>query len=351
MATAGLLAAAVPFLLALLLTALVRRLAPRMGLLDEPGGRKAHAAPVPLGGGIAVVAALGLTWAALGSSSLDGDLAPLREGLALRARDLTWVLSGGLALFALGLVDDLRELGPRTKLAVQAAVAATVALMVPAARISVLSAVPALQVLLAMLWIVGLANAFNFLDNMDGLSAGVAAIAAALLAVIALTTGRLLMAGFFLSVLGALGGFLVFNVPPASVFLGDAGSLLVGYLMAVGSVLFTYTAEAGSLAPVGVPLLVFGVPLFDMVTVMGIRWREGRPLWTGDRRHFSHRLVALGMTPRQAVGTIWLLSFVMGLGALLLYHVPREGVLLLILQAAGAFAIVALLERASGRRG
>ena len=124
----------------------------------------------------------------------------------------------------------------------------------------------------------------------------------------------------------------------------------MGFLLGVGAVLFTYDEAPRSLAPLGVPLLVFGVPLFDLVTVMAIRLREGRPLAAADRSHFSHRLVALGMSPREAVGSIWLLTFVIGMGALLLYHVPPEAVPLLIGQAVGAFAIIVLLERAARRR-
>ena len=286
-------------------------------------------------------------WALLPS---EGEFAPLREGMALRARDMAWILGGAVVVFAVGLLDDLKDLGPGAKLSVELGVAVSVALLVPEARVSALSSAPVLQVALAVAWIVGLTNAFNFLDNMDGLSAGVAAIAAALLAAIALSTGRLLMAGYFLALLGAVAGFLAFNMPPASIFLGDAGSLLIGYLMSVGSILFTYDQAPRSMAPLGVPLLVFGVPIFDAVTVLGIRLQEGRPLSRGDRSHFSHRLVALGMSPREAVGTICLLSFVVGMGALLLYHVPREGVPLLLLQALGALAIVGLLERSARRK-
>ena len=347
MASAGLLLAfGVPFLLSLALTAALRSLAPRWGLVDEPSGRKAHARVMPLGGGIAI--ALSLVSCALAFRLLPDS--EILEGLRLRTPDLGWVALAAALVFVLGLADDLRDLGPGIKLGVQLAAAGMVAVLVPESRLSVLGSVPAARIVLTVLWIVALTNAFNFLDNMDGLAAGVAAVAAVLLTAIALTEGRLLMAAWFLGLLGALGGFLVFNAPPASIFLGDAGSLLVGFLLAVGSVLFTYETEPDSLRPVAVPLLVFGVPLFDAVTVMGIRLKEGRPLSQGDASHFSHRLVALGMSPREAVGTLWLLSFVAGMGALLTYHVPDEAVPLLLLQGLGAFSVVALLERAARRR-
>jgi UDP-GlcNAc:undecaprenyl-phosphate GlcNAc-1-phosphate transferase len=347
-ALAGLLAFGVPFLLSLGLAALLRPLALRLGFVDDPGGRKVHPGPIPLGGGVAIAlalsAAFGLAWAL-------GALPPsVAAGIALRSPALPWILAGALAVFAAGLWDDLKDLGPWSKLAVQLLAAATVAIRVPEARITVLGAGSFLQIALTVVWIIAITNAFNFMDNMDGLATGVAAVASLLLAAIAFLTGRDLMAVFFLALLGGLAGFLVFNLPPASLFLGDAGSLLVGFLLGVGTVLFTYDEAPRSLAPLGVPLLVFGVPLFDLVTVMAIRLKEGRPLAAGDRSHFSHRLVALGMSPREAVGSICLLTFVIGMGALLLYHVPQEAVPLLIGQAVGAFAIIALLERAARRR-
>lgn len=348
MARSGLLAFGIPFLLSLGLTALLCPLALRLGLVDDPGGRKTHPRPVPLVGGIAIALALagasGLAWA------LGGLPPSVAAGIAVRMPDLPWILAGALAVFAAGLRDDLRDLGPWSKLGVQLLAAATVAVRVPEARITALGAGPLLQVAVTVAWIVAITNAFNFMDNMDGLAAGVAAVASILLAAIAFLTGRDLMAVFFLALLGGLGGFLLFNLPPATVFLGDAGSLLVGFLLGVGAVLFTYDEAPRSLAPLGVPLLVFGVPLFDLVTVMAIRLREGRPLAAADRSHFSHRLVALGMSPREAVGSLWLLTFVIGMGALLLYHVPPEAVPLIILQAVGAFAIIALVERAARRR-
>lgn len=348
MALAGLLAFGVPFLLSLVLTALLRPLALRLGFVDHPGGRKIHPRPIPLCGGVAIAVALAF---AFGLARVLGALPPsVTEGIALRAPALPWILAGTLAVFAAGLWDDLRDLGPWSKLAVQLLAAAMVAIRVPEARITVMGAGSLLQIALTVAWIVAITNAFNFMDNMDGLAVGVAAVASLLLAAIAILTGRDLMAVFFLALLGGLAGFLVFNLPPASVFLGDAGSLLVGFLLGVGAVLFTYDEASRSLAPLGVPLLVFGVPLFDLVTVMAIRLREGRPLAAADRSHFSHRLVALGMSPREAVGSIWLLTFVIGMGALLLYHVPPEAVPPLILQAAGIFTIIALLERAARRR-
>lgn len=343
---AALAAFAAPFVLSLLACAGIRRLAPALGLVDEPGGRKCQASAVPLGGGLAValalLGALALAWAFPGSA--------FREGLGLRLPSLGWLLLAAGGILALGLWDDLKDLSPLPKLAGQVAAALGVACLVPEARLTAFLPDPAFQVALTVVWIVALTNAFNFIDNMDGLSAGVGAIASGLLAAVAFLTGRDLMAGFFLALLGAQAGFLVFNLPPASLYLGDAGSLLTGFLLAAGSALLTYDEAPRSLAPVGVPLLVFGVPLFDGLTVLLIRWREGRPLARGDRSHFSHRLVALGMGPRQAVGTIWLLTFVTGMGALVLYHVPPEAVPLLLLQSAGVFLALALLERAARSR-
>ena len=216
MAAAGLTAFGAAFMLALLLTGAAAALARRLGFVDHPGGRKIQAESVPLGGGVALASALAgamlLAWVFRGRLP-----AGVLAGASLRARDLAWVLGGGLVVFAVGLLDDWRELSARTKGIAELAAACAVAVMVPEARISVLGAGGPLQIALTVLWIVGLTNAFNFLDNMDGLASGVALLASAVLAAIAVTTGRFLMAGFFLSLSGALSGFLAFNLPPARI--------------------------------------------------------------------------------------------------------------------------------------
>lgn len=334
-----------PLGLSLVLCALVRAQALRRGWVDAPGDRKLQPAPVPLGGGVGVALALALGLLVLGARSSS-----LAAALDLRAASLPWLAGAAGLVLAAGLWDDLKDLGAGAKFGATLLAGALVAAQVPESRITVLGDAPWLQILLTALWIAAITNAFNLLDNMDALCGGVALVASLLLAAFAVGSGRELMASFFLALAGAVAGFLAYNLPPARLYLGDAGSLLAGFLLATGSALLTYDESASSLVPIAAPLLVFAVPVFDTVTVMGIRLREGRPLLKGDRSHFSHRLVALGMTPREAVGVICLLAFATGTGALVLESLSDDGIRLVMAQAVGVFGVILLLERAAGRK-
>jgi UDP-GlcNAc:undecaprenyl-phosphate GlcNAc-1-phosphate transferase len=166
---------------------------------------------------------------------------------------------------------------------------------------------------ITVLWILTLTNAFNFLDNMNGLCGGLGAIAAAWFATAAMRQGQYLVALLALLVCGALLGFLPFNFPRASVFLGDAGSHLVGYLMAVLAVLphFYSTKHPSPLAVLS-PLAILAVPLLDLASVVVIRWRHGKPFWIGDNNHLSHRLVRRGCSRANAVAVLWLAGALSG---------------------------------------
>jgi len=206
-------------------------------------------------------------------------------------------------------------------------------------------------------WIVGLVNSFNMLDNMDGLSAGVAAIGAAMLAAVMLLAPdpatdqpQLFVGGFLLVLVGALSGFLWHNRPPARLFMGDAGAYFTGYLLAMATLTATFAGGSVPRHAILAPLCVLAVPLYDTVSVIGIRLRQGRSPFHGDKSHFSHRLVALGMTRPQAVLTIYLATATCGLGALLLHQVNTAGACVVLLMVACVLLLVAILEHA-GRRG
>jgi UDP-GlcNAc:undecaprenyl-phosphate GlcNAc-1-phosphate transferase len=202
-----------------------------------------------------------------------------------------------------------------------------------------------------VLWITLVSNSFNLLDNMDGLCCGTVSIAAAMLAVVASGSGQWTDATALSALCGASAGFFVFNRAPASIFLGDAGSLLCGYLMATFTPLVTYFHEGEpSHLAVGIPFLVLAIPLYDTASVILIRVREGRPVMVGDTSHFSHRLVDLGMTRPQAVATIHLACLAIGLTATALGKVSESIGLLLIAQACMVLTIIAVLESAGYRR-
>jgi UDP-GlcNAc:undecaprenyl-phosphate GlcNAc-1-phosphate transferase len=202
-----------------------------------------------------------------------------------------------------------------------------------------------------LVWLVGITNAFNLLDNMDGLSAGVAFVASSTLLINAWALGEFFISLILLAFMGALLGFLLYNFQPASIFLGDCGSLFIGYVMASLTLLERYVSNASStLFPVLMPVVVLAVPLTDTATVMWIRFREKRPLYVGDSRHLSHRLVSLGYSQRSAVLFLYLTTFCLGLGAASLTHAGLWQSVMILLQTVGFVALILLLMFRERRR-
>ncbi len=351
-------------------TFVMRRFAPKWGLLDQPNHRKVHVAPVPLGGGVAIALGVVLPFAVgtllllLDSSSLEKlvpDFAvPHLQGLRERLPGLWIMLGGALLLMAIGLLDDRRGVDWRIRLFVQFTVA-TVCVATQGWQLTAFIDLPRLgwlvSVALSVIWVVALINSFNMLDNMDGLSAGVAAIAASVLATVMLISPatprpQLFVAGFLFVLVGALLGFLYHNRPPAKIFMGDAGSYFIGFCIAIATLLSTYagySATAPGAHAVLAPLCVMAVPLYDMTTVIWIRIREGRSPFEADKNHFSHRLVELGLSKTQAVLTIYLTTATCGLGALLLHQVDLFGAIIVALLVVFVLLLIAILE--STRRG
>lgn len=343
----------------------VRRWGPRFGLVDRPGARKIHAKPIPTSGGLAIwlgivlplVAGQIALWAFSPSTAdlVPAFIAPHLSGLLHQSGKLWELLAGGTMLMLLGLADDRRGLDWRLRLGVQTAVAT--ALVCMGWRMTLFIPIPWLTAAISVLWIVGLVNSFNMLDNMDGLSAGVAAIAAAMFAAAMLLTPRpdnnqpqLFIAGLLLVITGSLLGFLWHNRPPARLFMGDAGSYLVGYLLAMATLTATFTGGNLPRHAILAPLCVLAVPLYDTASVVLIRLRAGRSPFVGDKSHFSHRLVELGLSKSQAVLTIYLATATCGLGALLLHEVHVGGAIVVFLMVVCILALVAILETAGRRR-
>ncbi|KAB2669844.1 MAG: undecaprenyl/decaprenyl-phosphate alpha-N-acetylglucosaminyl 1-phosphate transferase [Verrucomicrobia bacterium] len=283
----------------------------RFGLVDDPGHRKIHSTPIPLAGGFAVFTGLagvllgGWILVALGALPPD-SIERITHGLARRGGQLAALLAGATGMLLLGWWDDRTELPASVKFGGQLLVAWGIA----AAGVRVTLFVPnvAFSHVVTVLWILAVTNALNFNDNMNGLCAGLGAIAAAGFAVFAARHDQYLVAAFGFAVLGALLGFLPFNYPRASVFLGDAGSHLVGYLLAVLAMLPHFYSERRGLTDrreVLVPLLVLAVPLADLAQVVVTRTLNRRPFWIGDNNHLSHRLVRLGLSKPAAVLLLW----------------------------------------------
>lgn len=270
-----------PFAAALLLSPPAARLARRLGAMDHPGAHKTHAQAVPYLGGVAV--ALGLLMVGAFAAGANGQL-------------LTIVV-GAVVLGAIGLIDDVAPLSPMVRVGYQ--VVAALALWLVGVRAGVL-ATAWVDLPITIVWVVAVTNATNLIDNMDGLAAAVAAVASLGTAAIAGANGDLLVASFALAIAGASLGFLRWNAPPARIYLGDAGSMLLGFLLASLTLLLDLPVRPATARALTTVLLV-GVPLFDLTLVVTARIRGRRPVWHGGADHASHRLLARGRTPREVM--------------------------------------------------
>ena len=215
----------------------------------------------------------------------------------------------------------------------------------------------ALSATLTVIWIVLITNALNFLDNMDGLSGGVAAIAAAIFMAATIINGQFFTAAAFGLLCGGLLGFLSFNVPPARIFMGDGGALLVGFLLAALTVRTTFVdttepdfALGNAWYGVLMPVVVLAIPIYDLFAVSILRISQGRSPMTGDQQHLSHRLRDLGMSSRNAVVVIWSLAVATGVGGIVLGSLKPWQAVMVGAQTAAILLVLGLLE-AGARRG
>ncbi len=346
---------ALAFGISSLATSLSKKVARRFAMLDMPSRHKTHRQPIPVLGGSAIFAAiLGISLLTLSLASyyssagapewLPSDLADHIRGAAAKAPMALGILLAALVLHIVGLIDDHKDIGPWWKLLAETLVAVPVVILCDVRILTV--AGPVASIILSVIWVVGITNAFNFLDNMDGLAAGVGMIVAAALLGAGLTTSQIFVPAWSCVILGALGGFLLYNFPPASVFMGDAGSLVIGFLLAVLSCLTTYVRPGETYYTYGIfmPLVVMAVPLYDMASVVMLRIRDHRNPMVGDRRHFSHRLIRRGMSVRRAVGTIYLCTVATAIAASLLGRVDALGATLVFAQTIIVLLVLGLLE-------
>jgi UDP-GlcNAc:undecaprenyl-phosphate GlcNAc-1-phosphate transferase len=277
-------------------TPVARQVAGRWGFVDRPGARKVHAIATPRLGGVAIYLAF--------------IVALLAFGRLFYVRQLAGIFLGATLVSGLGLWDDRRSLGPWTKLLGQVAGAGI--LIVSGVEVQAMHQ-PVLNGLVTLVWVVGITNAMNLLDNMDGLSAGIAATAATFFLLLAAMSGQYLVGILAAGLLGACLGFLIYNVNPASIFMGDSGSLFLGFMLAAVGIKLRFPDNVDFVTWM-VPVLVLGVPIFDTTLVTISRLRRGlNPLTTPGKDHTSHRLVALGYTQREAVLILCLVAGACGI--------------------------------------
>lgn len=288
-------------------------------------------------------------------------LAAHLDGVRAQAPEAAVVIAGLGALHVLGLVDDRRPLGPVLKLGVMLAASLAVILLTDTRLLTALDAHaggPWLSVVVTVVWFLAVTNALNFIDNMDGLSAGVSMVAAACFLIAALVAGEWFVAAVLALVVGTCAGFLVWNRPPARIFMGDGGSLVLGFLLAFLTARTTYFGQtptgeplAGGWYGVFMPLLVLAMPLYDFVSVTIMRLRQGRSPMVGDLQHLSHRLVKRGLSKPASVAAIWTLTLVTGIGGIVIGRLPGWGAALIAAQTLLLLALIAGLELATSPAG
>ena len=325
----------VPLIITALTVPLVKRVAQQYNLIDDPGSgtHKSHQEPTPYGGAIAIAFGLLFTLGIvlpyllpiLQQTAIKNNIVWLLELVLVAAdfvrhgTDLSLLLAGGLALLLLGLIDDWRGLPPLPRFLAQLLIITAVVAAIPTCRLVLFPDFPYLNMVLTILWLGAMTNAFNFLDNMDGLSAGIAAIALIFMAFMALLIKNFAVATLCLGLFGAVCGFLIYNLHPATIFMGDAGGFFLGFSTSAVAVILSQTYAHATLFATHqlAPLLVLILPVYDFISVNLIRLRNGAKPWVGDKNHISHRLVRLGLPRHKAVLTIYLVTGLTGLPALL----------------------------------
>ncbi|MBX3364147.1 MAG: undecaprenyl/decaprenyl-phosphate alpha-N-acetylglucosaminyl 1-phosphate transferase [Phycisphaeraceae bacterium] len=341
------------------------RLGRRLRAFDSapiPGQQKMRRRPIPNTGGVGLFLGIALPVLA-GLVALNAFADPIvRAFPALaehlpRIREQTFdaviLLLALTALHIIGVIDDRRPLGPGLKLAIMLGCAAAVVTATTGTRLlTMLDAHvggPWLSILITILWFGVVTNAMNFMDNMDGLSAGCAAVASICFLIATLLNAQWLVAALLALLIGASLGFLVFNFPPAKIFMGDGGSLILGFLLAFLTTRTTFYDPAVSAGwyALCMPLLVLAVPLYDFVTVSCIRIRAGKSPFVGDLNHFSHRLRRRGLSTRQVALVVYGLTAATGVSGIILASLNSWQAALVSAQVALILAALALIEFAS----
>ncbi len=320
--------AVLALLTALAMTPLAIRFAIKYHIVDQPNARKVHVKPVPRMGGVAIYAAF-----------VVGVLA-----LGVYSRQIAALLVAGSMVMLVGFVDDVRGISPKVKLLGQLA-AALVLVYGGSFRVQFITnpldggliSLGILAVPVTVLWLVGISNAVNLIDGLDGLSAGVSAIAALCMAGVCLAQGNTLAAALAVILVGAAVGFLRYNFNPAKTFMGDCGSLFLGFIL--GAIAIMGLSKGATIVSIFIPLIIMGIPIFDTFFAIIRRMFLHKPIFEADKGHLHHSLLSLGLSHKQTVLAIYAISLVMGLGAVLMAVLTSsQAVVILVLITIFTFA-------------
>jgi UDP-GlcNAc:undecaprenyl-phosphate GlcNAc-1-phosphate transferase len=322
------------FLISLMVTPVIRKIAFRVGAIDRPDARKVHSRVMPHMGGLAVYIAFTLTVIVM---------APL-------SKPIIGLLTGGTLIMLLGLADDFFDISPRFKLLGQI-IAASVLVGFGAKLLFVTNPFGSMIYLkymgidfgipLTILWIVGVTNAINLIDGLDGLAGGLASIAAMTIGVIAWQEGQIQIVLPAVVLSAAIIGFLKYNFHPAKIFMGDSGSLFLGYMLAGMSVIGL--TKGAAVFSVFVPVLILGIPIFDTLFAIIRRYIHNQPIFSADKEHLHHRLLAIGLSHRQTVLIIYGVGCLLGLSAVLMTYLTTA-------QSFIVFLGITILVFAAGNR-
>ena len=344
----------ISFLISFLVVPKLKRIAFKYDILDHPGHRKIHQNAKPYLGGVAIFLGfmIPIIIHFIILINLPDNLLPenlskflLRQQsyLSRVLPKLSAILIGGSLMFTIGFIDDIKgpEFSPRYKFLLQLFVAIFATFM--GIRISFMP-FEWMNIVISIFWIVGITNSFNLLDNMDGLSSGVAGLSALIFLGITAIQGQFFMAIILIVFIGSILGFLKYNYYPSTIFMGDAGSLFIGYILSTLTIIASYvTKESSSLLPALMPVIILSIPIYDTISVVAIRIKERRPIYVGDKRHLSHRLVDMGFSPRHAVNTIYLLTLAIGFAAFLLPSISIKLSILVLVQVIIILIIISIL--------
>lgn len=344
---------------ALIYTPVCRIIAFKTGFMDKPAEQrhKGHADATPLLGGLAICLAIistvifGLVASkSLGRQMMTKDVFENLPGVTLVTSRMICIASAGVIAMLLGLYDDRFNMSAKAKLGGQFVVAAIAATW-GGVEISAFIGVPAISWCLTVFWIVLMMNAINFFDNMDGLAIGTATIAFSFFTIAAALRGQYFVAALGSAFAGASIGFWFFNHSPATIFMGDSGSHLLGYMLAVLGCMVTYykSNAQDSRFSVLIPVFVLALPLFDLIAVTAIRWKLGKPFYIGDHNHISHRFLKMGMSRKMSVLMVHLLALTIGMSVLPLLWGDERTTVVALIQAVTVLLIVSLLQYA-GRK-